>query len=290
MSIKNIATLFKITFQEWQNDEVPRLAAAFAFYTVFSIAPLLVVVIGIAGLLMGEATTYGKVFDQVRALIGSQGQEILQSAIASIQKNNGSIWATLTGFVTLFIGATSVFAELQADLDRIWKVKPKPGQDLWSFIRNRVLSLGMVLVIGFLLLVSLIVSTILSSVGDYILGISASFQFVLQIVNFVVSFGVITLLFAAIYKYLPDSNVRWYDVWIGASVTSFLFVLGKFVISFYLAKSAIASSFGAAGALILLLLWVYYSSQILFFGAEFTKVQASTRGPGIPPKKYAIKV
>ena len=265
MSIKIIATLIKATFQEWLNDEVPRLAAALAFYTVFSIAPLLVVAIGIAGFLMGEDSAHGKVFDQVRALIGPQGQEILQSAITSTQKNNGSIWATIIGFITLFIGASSVFAELQADLDKIWKVKPKPGQGLWFFIRTRVLSIGMVLVIGFLLLVSLIVSTILSSVSDYILGISTSFQIILQIVNYAVSFGVITLLFAAIYKYLPDSNVRWYDVWIGASVTSFLFVLGKFFISFYLAKSAIASSFGAAGALILLLLWIYALFAILLW-------------------------
>lgn len=281
--------MIKRSFQEWIKDEAPRLAAALAFYTVFSIAPLLVIIIGVAGFVVGEQAVHGKIVFQIKGLIGAQGAEIIQTAIASTQKGGTNLQATIVGFITLLIGASGVFAELHADLNKMWNVKPKPKQGILFFFKTRFLSLGIVIVIGFLLLVSLIISAALSYFGNYITNLNKDFYVILWIANYIVSFGVITILFAAIYKYLPDANIRWYDAWVGASVTTLLFLIGKFLISFYLAKSSIASSFGAAGSLILMLLWIYYSSQILFFGAEFTKIQASMRGPGIPPAKYAIK-
>ncbi len=281
--------MVKKSFQEWINDEAPRLAAALAFYTVFSIAPLLIIIIGVAGLVVGEQAVHGKIFFQIKGLIGAQGAEIIQTAIASTQKGGTNLQATIIGFITLIVGASGVFAELQTDLDKMWNVKPKPKQGILFFFKTRFLSLGMVIVIGFLLLVSLSISAVLSYLGNYITSINKDFYLLLWVANYVVSFGVITILFAAIFKYLPDANIRWYDAWIGASVTTLLFLIGKFLISVYLANSSVASSFGAAGSLILMLLWIYYSSQILFFGAEFTKIQASMRGPGIPPTKHAMK-
>jgi membrane protein len=273
MQINNAINVLKLTFNAWRKDDAPRLGAALAYYTVFSIAPLLIIAMGIVGLIIGESDAQTAMLREINELIGSQGTAIIKTAIENTRNNKASILATITGFIALLIGATTVFAELQADLNRIWNVKQIQKSGFLSILQTRLLSFGMVLVLGFLLLVSLIISAVLSSVAPYILGISQHFRLVLQILNTTISFGVILVLFAAIFKYLPDITIRWKDVWTGAFFTTILFMLGKFLIGLYLGKSTVASTYGAAGSLIILLIWIYYSSQILFFGAEFIKIQ-----------------
>lgn len=277
------------TYQGWSRDNAPRLAAALAFYTAFSIAPLLVLVIAIAGFILGHQAAQGHLVNEIGDLVGANAAQLIQEIIKNASKQGNNIVATIIGAVTLLVGATGVFAELQNDFDIIWHVKPKPEKGLWSFIRSRVLSFGMILVLGFLLLVSLVISAFLSSLGVYVIHLTTKAQILLQIINVLISIVVIAFLFAMIFKFLPDVSIKWRDVWIGSVVTAILFSIGKVLIGLYLGKSTIASSYGAAGSLAILLLWVYYSAQILFFGAEFTRAEVNMRGARIEPAKHAEK-
>ena len=277
VSLATLWQLAKETATEWMNAKPFRLAAALAYYTLFSIAPLLVVALGIAGLVFGEDAARGQIFGPLQSLLGAKSADAVQNAVAAASVKSSGLFATVTGLATLLLGASAVFAELQDALNTIWDVKPPPSAGLWDAIRKRLLSASMVAVIGFLLLVSLAVSAMLNAIGAYMGGVLPVSAFVLEMVNFLVSFGVITLLFAAIYKVLPDIDNKWSDVWIGAIATAGLFTVGKTAIGLYIGQAALDSTYGAAGSLLVVLVWVYYSSLILFFGAEFTHVYARRR-------------
>lgn len=288
LNAKSLFGLVKESFQEWQTDGALDLGAALAYYAIFSLAPLLLIVIGVAGLVWGREAVQGQLMGQLQGLVGEQGGQAIQTMIANAGKHGSGVLATIVGVVTILFGATGVFVQLQTSLDHIWNVEPKPGGGIWGFVRTRILSFGMVLGIGFLLLVSLVVTTAVSAVGAWATGLLPAAKVLLEGATFMVTLALITLLFAMIFKVLPDARIDWRDVWIGAAVTALLFTIGKFLIGFYLAKSSVASTYGAAGSLVIVLLWIYYSSQILFLGAEFTKVYASHTGTNIRPSKNAV--
>jgi membrane protein len=287
-------TLLKDTFREWREDGANRLAAALAYYTTFSLAPLLVLIIAIAGLVGGHEAAQSQVMAQVKDLLGVEGREFVQGMIQSASRPSTGVTATIIGAVTLLFGALGVFGELQNSLNTIWEVKPKPARGFLDgikrFVVKRLLSFTMVLGIGFLLLASLVISAALSALGEY-MGTRWPFaDFWLELINFLISFIVITFLFAMIFKFLPEIKIAWRDVWLGAAVTSVLFSLGKFLIGFYLGRSEVGNTFGAAGSLAILLIWIYYSAQILFFGAEFTQVYANKYGSKIVPDPGMVKI
>ncbi len=290
MKLKSIWPLLKETYSEWSADKASRLAAALAYYTIFSIAPLLVITIAIVGLFFGQEAARGGIDQQIRGLVGDQGASAIQEMIANAGKQSSGILATVFGVIALLFGATGVFSELHGALNTIWEVEEKPRSGVVSYVRDRFLSLTMVLGIGFLLLVSLALSAALASMGSFFHTILPGTQALAHGVNFIVSIGIVTLLFAMMYKFLPDVKIAWRDVWIGAALTAFLFAIGKFLIGFYLGTSSMASAYGAAGALVLVLVWVYYSAQIFFLGAEFTQVYARRYGSRIEPAEDAVRV
>jgi membrane protein len=277
VSPRRFLSLFKQTFAEWYSDNAQAQAAALAYYTAFSIAPLLIIAVAVAGLLFGAEAARGEIRRQLTELVGDNGATIIEEMMVSARQTGSGAAATAVGLAVLLFGATSVFAQLQDSLNLFWKVKPA-ASGVKSFLKTRFLSLAMVLGIGFLLLVSLLLSAALSAAGAYLGGLVPGWELTWQIVNAVASFAITTTLFALIYKVLPDAKIAWGDVWLGALVTSVLFVLGKTAIGLYLGKGAIASGYGAAGSLAVVLFWVYYSAQILFLGAEFTRVYSSHHG------------
>jgi membrane protein len=282
--------LLKETVKEWQQDDVMELGAALAYYTIFSLAPLLFIAIAIAGLAYGRDAVQGRLVGEIQGLIGKQGAEAVQTMLAHTWREGRSGLATAVGIVTILFGASGVFGQLQSSLNRIWEVAPKPERAIWSYLKDRFLSFGMVLGIGFLLLVSLIVSAALTALSNFAIGLLPSLTTLFSVLNFVVSFAVITLFFAMIFRFLPDAEVAWRDVWIGSAMTALLFTIGKSLIGLYLGRSSVTSTYGAAGSLVVILLWVYYSSQILFFGAEFTQVYARRYGHRIEPSAHAVRM
>jgi membrane protein len=290
MKIKDLWKLLKRTVQEWSEDKASRLAAALSYYTIFSLAPLLVIVISIAGLVFGEETAQQELVGQIEGLVGEQGASAIQEMIAGASQTEDSIFAAVVGFVILLFGAAGVFAQLQDALNTMWEVQPEEGRGILGFIKKRFVSFGMVLGIGFLLLVSLVISAALAVLGNFLVGLLPAYEIIMQVVSFVISFAVVTLLFALLFKFLPDAKVAWGDVWLGAVVTALLFTIGKELIGIYLGRSAVASTYGAAGSLVVLLLWIYYSGQILFFGAEFTQVYANMFGSRIVPAEGATHI
>lgn len=281
---RSILEMGKETVQEWMSDNAMRLSAALAYYSIFSAAPLLLIVIGIVGWAYGPEAAEGKVAGQISSVVGVQAAESLQSLAASA-KDTGK-GATFVGLITLLIGASTVFAQLKDALNTIWEVKQKPGGGIVGFIRQRLFTFGMVLAIGFLLLVSLVVATVVTAFGSLLEQKLGMPSFVTQLLGFLLPLLVETLLFALMFKFLPDAKIPWSSVWVGAAFTAVLFEIGKFGLTLYLSTTGAASSFGAAGSAVLLLLWVYYSSLILFFGAEFTEVYARRKGHEILPGKY----
>ena len=282
--------LIKATFDDWMEDNALRLSAALAYYSTFSIAPLLVIAISVAGLVLGEEAVRGELGQQLQSYIGKQAAEGVQTMVQSASKpSDGWLGATI-GFATLMLGAAAIFGQLKDALNTIWEVKAKGGGGVWGFLRARLLNFGVVLVIGFLLLISLLLTTALAAMSGYVEHFIGVPSFLGAMVGFVISFGVVTTLFAFIFKVLPDAEIEWRHVWIGAAVTALLFELGKFGLGFYLGRASTASSFGAAGSVVLLLLWVYYASCILLFGAEFTQVYARETGHEIKPTAGAVPV
>jgi membrane protein len=269
--------MLKDTVLAFIDDEALSRGAAIAFYTVTSIAPVLLVVVAIAGLAFGRDAAQNAITEQLSGLMGRQTAEVLQTAVASAANRSSGVVATIIGIITLMVTASGVFGEMQTALNVIWKAKPE-GTTVSRLIRARAASLGLVAALGFLLMVSLVVSTLLTAFGNYLNSILPFGQVILTGLNVIVSLTLISFLFAAIYKVLPDRDLEWGDVVVGAIVTGVLFTIGKSLISWYIGSSAVASSFGAAGALIVLLLWVYYSAQIFLLGAEFTKVYANSHG------------
>ncbi|MEP7262675.1 MAG: YihY/virulence factor BrkB family protein, partial [Usitatibacter sp.] len=260
------------------DDEAASMGAALAFYTLFSIAPLLLLVISIAGLVIGTDTARGLIFDQLNELLGEKGAGAVEAILVAADNKEKGLMAVAASLATLIIGATSVFAELRRDLDRIWKFEKARVQGLWGIIGARLWSFGLVLTIGFLLMVSLALSAGVTAFGSLLASHVPGAAYLLRALEFMVSFIVITGLFAMIYKMLPSVSLEWNDVWVGAGTTSLLFWVGKYLIGLYLAKSAVASPFGAAGTLVVVIVWVYYSAQIFFLGAEFTRAYAMRRG------------
>jgi len=279
MSFKTIWTLTKTAVSSWIDDYAPSMGAALAYYTLFSIAPLLLIVIAVAGAIFGAEAARGEIFEQLRGLMGAQGATAVEGLLESVRKPGQGLLATVIGLVTLFIGATSVFGELQSSLDRIWRV---PAQDtpggVWGLVRKRLLAFGMILGIGFLLMVSLVASAALAALGRWWAPMFGNWALLANAINVGLSFVLVMLVFAMIYKIMPSVRVQWRDVWVGAAVTALLFTLGKQLIGIYLGTSAVASGFGAAASLVVLLVWVYYSAQIFLMGAEFTWVYAHTYG------------
>jgi len=286
MNLKVFFELLKETLKEWQEDKASRLAAALAYYTAFSIAPLLIIVIAIAAVVFGEQAAQGQIVGQIQSLVGREGAEAIQTMIQNSRKPTTGTIATIISIGILLFGATNVFAQLQDALNTIWEVAPKPG--VKGLVKARFISFTMILGVGFLLLVSLVLSTVLAILGNYLGGLFPNLQLLWSVINFAVSFGIITLLFALIYKFLPDVKITWSDVGIGAAITALLFTIGKSVLGLYLANSSVGSTYGAAGSFVVLLLWVNYSAQILLFGAEFTQVYANKYGSQIVPASHAL--
>ena len=291
MNPKEILPILKETASEWMEDQAQSLGAALAYYTVFSLAPLLLIAIAIAGFFFGREAAQDQIFDQLRGLLGEASGKAMQDMVQNANtKPATGVMAALIGAVTLLFGASGVFGQLQTSLNAIWGVQPKPGRGVLGIIQDRILSFGFILVVGFLLLVSLLFTATIALVGEWFGGMVPGMEALIQILNSVLSLALITLLFATIFKFLPDAKIAWHDVWIGAFITAVLFTVGKFALGLYLGKSGVASSYGAAGSLIVLLLWVYYSSQILFFGAEFTQVYANRFGSHVAPADNAVAV
>ena len=273
----------------WLEDKASRLGAALAYYSVFSLAPLLVLAVGVAGLIFDRETARHAIDTEIRATVGEPAATALDELVKNLPSEGGSRLAAIVGLITLIIGASGVFAELQDALNTVWKVKPRPDRTWRDIVRERFLSFAIVLGTGFLLLISLVLTALLSALGNWLAGELPGGAALWHIVNALVSFGFVTVLFALIFKLMPDVQVQWHHVWLGAAVTAFLFTIGKFLIGLYLGQSGATSTFGAAASLVVILLWVYYSSQILLFGAEFTRVYAR-RFERVPPAENAQPV
>lgn len=287
MSTRELPSLFKEAASEFFEDNAMRLSAALAYYAVFSLAPLLVILISIAGLFFGEDAARGQVAAQLQGLAGDRAAEAIQSLVQSADHKAASLFATLIGLATLLFGASGVFGELKDSLNHIWGVSVRPGRTLRTLVRDRFLSFTMVLGIGFLLLISLVISTLITAVGTYMQALLPLPEVMWRTIDVLISLSVVSTLFGMIFKILPNVEIRWRDVVMGALVTGLLFTIGKILIGLYLGTSGIGSTYGAAGSAIVILLWVYFSAAILFFGAEFTKVYARRYGSGIVPNRFA---
>lgn len=272
--LKHVPKVLFESVKAWVNHRAASKGAALAFYTLFSLTPILVLAIAVAGYFFGEDAAQGQIISQIQGLVGRNGANAIQALLAAARDPAAGLMATFVAGLLLLVGATSVFAELKGSLDEVWGIEQTEHSPITAVLRTRLLSFGLVLVLALLLLISLVVSAALSLVEHYMVGIWSDSVVVLKVLSSLISFGVITCLFAVIYKMLPDAALSWRDVWVGAAFTASLFALGKYAIGIYLGNSAVASSFGAAGSLIALLLWVYYSAQIFFLGAEFTRQYA----------------
>lgn len=282
--------LLEEAFEEWKKDDALQWGAALAYYSIFSIAPLLLIAISVAGLVFGRAAVEGRLIEEIAGVVGPQAAEAIQTMVANASATGSGVWGTILGVVMMLVGASAAFAHLQKSLNHLWNVEPKADAGWRLMVRQRIAALGMVLVVALLLLSALVLSAAISALGSYAEQILPMPAWALGLIDLVVSLAVITLLFAAIYKVLPDVEIAWREVGVGAAVTALLFVLGKLAIGLYLGRSGVASSYGAAGSLVVLLVWIFYSSQLVFFGAEFTQVWARRRGTRIEPAEWAVRV
>lgn len=278
------------SFHDFIDDDALKFSASLSYYTVFSIAPVLFIIIGVSGLFFGREAVSGEVFRQFSGLMGVQAAKLLEDAISNVVLEGQSGIATAVGVLTLLIGSTGVFIELQDPLNKIWSLKAKPKRGWLHYFTNRLISFSMVLTLGFLLIVSLLINAVISLISEHFFAQYNMWAWVTQVLNIAMIVCIITVLFAFIFRFLPDAMLGWRDVWLGALFTTLLFLGGKFAIGYYLSNSAIATTFGAAGSLAIMLAWVYYSSAILFFGAEFTKNHVLQFGNRIVPDDYATFV
>ena len=287
--IKEVGKVIIQAFKSFGEDKIPKYSASLAYTTVFSFGPLLIVIIFLCSIFFGQEATQGKIYSQMQQFVGKDAALQLQTIIQNASISNKGSFAAVIGIVTLILGATAVFAEIQDSINTIWGFKAKPKKGLWKIIRNRFLSFSVVVSLGFLLLVSLAISTILEGLSDKLKATFPDVTVVIfYILNLIISFIVITSLFAVIFKVLPDAKTKWKDIFPGALASGILFMIGKFAISFYIGKSHVGTTYGAAGSLVVLLLWVYYSAIILYLGAEFAKTWASYKGSSIRPNEYAV--
>ena len=288
---KSIVALFKNTASEWILDKCPQFGAALAYFTVFSLAPLVLVLLAVFGLIFGGSDqARRKITEQLQYFVDPSGIKVIQDIATNASRPQAGIMATTIGVVLALFGASGVFGQLQEALNTIWGVKPKPGGGVMGFIRTRFLSFAMVGGVCFLLLVSLTVETLLRGFSAYLKNFMPGGDIVALALFLLFDLAVIILLFAMIFRYLPDAKIAWRDVWVGATLTAVLFALGKFVLGLYLGSGAAGSAYGAASSLMTLLLWIYYAAQILLFGAEFTQVYANTYGTRVEPQEHAVKV
>ena len=288
-NLKKFWLLLKETFQQWNEREPFNNSIIIAYYTIFSLPGLLVIVINVAGYFYDKNEVTTQITGQIQGMVGGDTASDVQSIIDKASETKGTVISSILGIATLLFGATGVFYQVQQILNKMWEVKPKPRQKLLKLIRDRVFSFGLILAVGFLLLVSLVVSAGLSALGEWASGyVAESLTIVFKVLDFVVSLGVVTVLFASIYKFLPDAKISWRDVWIGALMTSVLFVIAKFGLGLYFGKSDPGSTYGAAGSIILIMLWVSYAGLILLFGAEFTQVFANQYGKKVQPTETAV--
>lgn len=292
MGMRRIKTTIRIVrkaFDEFMNDNGMKLSASLSYYTLFSLGPMLVIIISFAGIFFGRDAVQGKLYDQIKGLVGSDAALQLQSIIANVQHNDGGITGAIIGIAILMLGATGVFSEIQSSINYIWSIRAKPEKGWMKILINRLISFSLVISCGFILMVSLIISAVMDVLSDQLLRYfpHATVAFV-YVFNNALLFVVTGCLFAVIFKVLPDASIRWRDIFLGAAFTAVLFMIGKFLIGFYLGNSNVGNTYGTAASLIILLLWVYYSSIILYFGAEFTKVYAIHNGAGIRPRKTAV--
>jgi membrane protein len=287
----NFWSFLKDLFAEWSADNCFQLAAALSYYTLFSLAPMLIIVISVAGYFFGEDAINGEIQNQLSGLIGPESAAAVGNMIQSAYIDNGSLIPTLIGLGTLFISATLAFTALQDSLNKIWKVTLKPQSGIIAVVINRVLSFAMVIGIGFLLLVSMVVHAVLNKLSDYIDKILANYSiYLINAIEFAISFSVITLLFAMIFKFLPDVKIKWKNVWLGAVITTILFSVGKYLISWQISNSDLGNTYGAAASIVTIMLWINYSSLILFMGAEFIYVYVRRKGEDITPNSHAEKI
>jgi membrane protein len=282
LAFKQWTGLVKATVSSWSADYCPSMGAAISYYTLFSIAPLLLIVIAVAGMVFGADAARGEIFGQLRGLLGDEGAKAVEDLLQAADRPGAGLISTITGIAILLVGATTVFNELQNALDRIWRAPQQQSKGWWKLIRTRVASFGMILAIAFLLMVSLVLSAVVSALGKW---------WGLHLIDWALSFALMTVLFAALYKVIPRVRIAWRDVWVGAAVTAALFALGKLLIGLYIGKSSVASAFGAAGSLVVLMVWVYYSSQVFLLGAEFTRLYAEVHGSraGVQPRS-AVRI
>ena len=288
--VANSFSLLKQTYSEWLEDKAPQLGAALAYYTVFSLAPLILVLLAIVGLLFhNDPGAWNKLTEQMSAFLDKSGVEMVRNIAHKASQPSKSVPASVVGDLLALFGASGVFGQLQDALNTVWGVKAKPGGGVWGFLRSRFLSFAMVGGICFLLLVSLTLESVLKGFSHWVQSVMPGGIVVALAVYWIFDLAVVILLFAIIFKYLPDAEIHWRDVWIGAAITAILFAIGKWALGLYLGSGSAASAYGAASSLITLLLWVYYSAQILLFGAEFTQVYACEAGRGVKPDKYAVR-
>jgi membrane protein len=284
---RRLASLLRETAMQWDEDQAVRQAASLALYTLLSIAPLLIVSIKVAGLALGEEAARGQVSEELGKLVGPQAGAAIEAMVANAKQPGQGVLGSIVGLAVLLFGASGVFGELQASLNQIWEVKPKPNRGVRGFVKDRFFSFTMVMGVAFLLLVSLVVSAVLATVTEHFHDL-VPFPALWWVLNIALGIGITTLLFALIYKVIPDAQIQWHDVWVGAFTTAVLFSVGRVGLSWYVGRSATTSAFGAAGSLVALIVWVYYSAQILFFGAEFTQVFATRYGSRILPSANAV--
>ncbi len=280
MSARKIWSLLKEAVEEWQRDRVDQMAAALAYYTLFSIAPLLVIAVAVAGAVFGEEAARGEVVVQIQGLLGKAGAEVVQTALANTQNpqaGNGIV-PSIVSTIALLFGASGVFIQLQDSLNTVWNVKSSPQTGVKSVVRKRIFSFAMVITIGFILMVSLLVSAVLAALSTFTNQLFPAVEIFWKVINIGISLGVFTMLFALIYKYIPDIKIAWKDVLVGAFFTSLLFSIGKELLGFYLGNGSFGSAYGAAGSVVTVLAWIYYSVQIMLFGAEFTQVYTRRYG------------
>jgi membrane protein len=283
--LKKLLKVITGSAQDWSNDNIPMLSAAISYYTLFSLAPLLIIAIAAVGLIFGGAAVQNEIYMQMKGLVGSEGARTIQDLILSASNPVKSIGATIFSAIVLLFGASGVFGQLQAALNTVWHVPPKPTNSVWDFIVNHLFSFAMIGGVSFLLLVSLLIDAFFAVTGKFFSRFLPESAAIIVFINQFFSTGIITLLFATLFKTLPNANVRWRDVWVGALVTTGLFLGGKYLIGLYLGSSAIGTTFGTAASLVIVLIWTYYSAQILLFGAEFTKWYAIYFGSRITTAK-----
>jgi membrane protein len=286
--LRDFWTIAKETGEGWDSDNVSRLAAALAYYTLLSLAPLLVIAIAVAGFVFGEDAARDRISGELGAVVGVEAARAIQEVVKRAQAPEAGIVSSVLGVIVLFVGASGVFGELQSSMNTVWNVKPKPGRGVMGVVKDRFASFTMVLGVAFLLLVSTVLSAALAGVGHYLGHALPGGEVVWQLANLVLSLGMVTTLFALMFKIVPDARIAWKDVWVGAGVTAALFTLGKSLIGLYLGRSGVSSAYGAAGSLVVLVVWVYYSAQILLLGAEFTQAYAQHYGTRVEPADNAV--